>query len=310
MSISIVSTLYKSEPYIKEFISRSLAAAEAIGQQPELILVDDGSPDGSLAEAKSFAERDRRIIVVELSRNFGHHRALMAGLDYATSDQVFLIDSDLEEAPELLIEFSKIMAETKADVVFGIHDQSQGSLIRRATSKAFWRSFNWLSDTKTPLNICNVRLMTAQYAASLRSLPETNVFLGGLFYWVGYRQIAIPIMREVLRKKSTYSVAARIELALRSIVSFSTTPLKAIFYLGTLISGASFLIAVFFLVKSFIYQDRIPMGYSSLIISIWFLGGIIIACLGVVGIYMAYIYNETKGRPRVVIRGVHRLKER
>jgi putative glycosyltransferase len=307
MSLSIVSTLYKSEPYLDEFVSRCVAAAEALGEPFKLILIDDGSPDNSLSIAKERALRDERIAVIELSRNFGHHRALLAGLEYAAGDRVFLIDSDLEEPPEVLGEFARVMAETGADVVFGVHDQTAGSLARTVTSAMFWRVFRQLSGTSAPLDICIVRLMSQRYVAALLSLPETNIFLGGLFHWVGYKQIGIPVARTLRRRVSTYSFFDRTRMAVSSIVSFSTAPLRAMFYFGALVAGVSFLIALFFLVNQLLSPSAVPMGYTSLIISIWFLSGLIIACLGVVGIYVAYIYREVKGRPRVVVRDVHGL---
>jgi putative glycosyltransferase len=304
MSVSLVSTLYKSAPYIDEFVTRCLAL---MGAADELILVDDGSPDNSLTLARERAATEPRITVVELARNFGHHVAILAGLDQAKGDRVFFVDSDLEEAPELLKEFSAIMDTSGADVVFGIHDHSEGSLLRKATSKTFWRIFNWASDSATPLNICNVRLMNRNYVDALVSLPESNVFLGGMFYWVGFKQIAITIERRIRRSNSTYSALARVALAARSIVSFSTAPLKAMFLLGSIISALSVLLATYYVILK-IVNPAVQLGFTSLIISIWFLSGIIIACLGIIGIYLAYMYTETKRRPRVIVRDVFRAK--
>ena len=271
----------------------------------ELVLVDDGSPDESLALAKAHAARDTRIVVVELARNFGHHHAILAGLTQAVGDRVFFVDSDLEEAPELLVDFASIMEAAGVDVVFGIHNHSQGSLLRRTTSRLFWFVFNWASDAKTPLNICNVRLMTRQYVDALLSLQEANVFLGGMFHWVGFKQLAVPIERNLRRAQSTYSIAGRIRLAVRSITAFSTAPLKGMFLLGTVMSTLAFLLALYFATLK-VLDPQIQLGFTSLIISIWFLSGIIIACLGVLGIYLAYVYTETKRRPRVIVRDVFR----
>lgn len=304
MAVSLVSTLYKSAPFVDEFVTRCLAL---MGPHDELVLVDDGSPDNSLVLARERAASDPRIIVVELARNFGHHVAILAGLGHAQGDRVFFVDSDLEEAPELLTEFTTIMDASGADVVFGIHDHSEGSVLRKATSRAFWRIFNWASDSATPLDICNVRLMNRRYVEALVSLPESNVFLGGMFHWVGFKQIAISIERRQRSSKSTYSVVGRIALAVRSIISFSTAPLKAMFLLGMAISTLSFLLAMYYLVLK-VLNPTIQLGFTTLIISIWFLSGIIIACLGVIGIYLAYMYTETKRRPRVVVRDVFRAK--
>jgi putative glycosyltransferase len=269
----------------------------------ELVLVDDGSPDESLALAREHAARDTRIVVVELARNFGHHHAILAGLSQALGDRVFIVDSDLEEAPELLVDFASIMEAGGVDVVFGIHNHSQGSLLRRTTSRAFWFVFNWASDAKTPLNICNVRLMKRRYVDALLSLQEANVFLGGMFHWVGFKQLAVPIERNLRRAQSTYSIAGRVRLAVRSIAAFSTAPLKGMFLLGTIMSTLAFLLALYFTALK-VLDPKIQLGFTSLIISIWFLSGIIIACLGVLGIYLAYVYTETKRRPRVIVRDV------
>jgi putative glycosyltransferase len=305
MTVSLVSTLYKSASFVDEFVARCLAL---MGPEDELILVDDGSPDNSLALARAHAAVDSRITVVELARNFGHHIAILAGLNHAQGDRVFLVDSDLEEAPELMTEFATTMDASGADVIFGIHDHSHGSLVRKVTSRTFWRFFNWASDSATPLNICNVRLMNRRYVDALVSLPESNVFLGGMFHWVGFKQIAIPIERRQRSTASTYSVLARVALAVRSVISFSTAPLKGMFLLGMIIATLSLLLATYFTVLK-IVDPAVQMGFTALIISIWFLSGIIIACLGVIGIYLAYMYTETKRRPRVVVREVFRTKK-
>jgi putative glycosyltransferase len=150
--------------------------------------------------------------------------------------------------------------------------------------------------------------MNRRYVDALLSLPESNVFLGGMFHWVGFKQVAIPIERNV-RKSTSYTFLARVTLALRSIVSFSTAPLKIMFFLGMAISICSFSIAIFFAILK-ITEPGIQLGFTSLIISIWFLSGLIIACLGVIGIYLAYMYAETKRRPRVVIREIFRSDDR
>jgi putative glycosyltransferase len=306
MSISLVSTLYKSAPFLDEFVARCFALMRV---DDELILVVDGSPDNSLDLARAYAANDHRITVVELARNFGHHRAILAGLSQAQGDRIFFVDSDLEEAPELLTEFASIMNASSADVIFGIHDHSHGSLLHKVTSRVFWQIFNWASDSATPVNICNVRLMNRRYVDALLSLPEINVFLGGMFHWVGFKQIAIPIERRISRSRSTYSTAARVALAVRSIVSFSTAPLKGMFLLGMTISIFSTLLAVYFIVLK-ISDPKIQLGFTSLIISIWFLSGMIVACLGVLGIYLAYIYTETKRRPRVIVREIFKVEKR
>jgi putative glycosyltransferase len=302
MAISIVTTLYKSEPYIDAFVLRTKAL---MGDHDELIIVDDGSPDDSPEIARRHASNDRRIVLVELSRNFGHHPAILAGLSLTQNDRIFLVDSDLEEEPELLREFSSVMDASGVDVVFGIHDHSQASMSRKLTSKVFWRLFSSMTDTNMPLNICNVRLMNRRYVDALLSLPERNVFLGGMFYWVGFKQIAVPVNRKTRSTASTYSIAARIGLAVRSVVSFSTVPLKAMLWAGAAISTLSLLLAMYYVVLKLL-DPNIQLGFTTLIISIWLLSGIIIGCLGVIGVYLAYVYTEIKHRPRTVVREITR----
>lgn len=305
MALSIVSTLYKSENYLDEFVSR---CRPLIGTDGEIVLVDDGSPDQSFVRACELARLDPRIIVIKLSRNFGHHHAILAGLANSRFERVLLVDSDLEEAPELHLQFEKLMDATGADVIFGIHNHSQGSFIRKATSKFFWKAFNWASDSNTPLNICNIRLMKRAYVDVLCSLPERNIFLGGLFYWVGFTQIAVPVQRTIRREQSTYSITSRLKLAVRSIVAFSTAPLKAMFWLGCSISITSILVALHYTITKLMDPD-ILLGFTTLIISVWFLGGLIIACLGVIGIYVAAMYMETKSRPRFIISEIYRARD-
>jgi putative glycosyltransferase len=303
MKLSIVSTLYYSAPFLDEFIERCLASAASY-EDTELILVDDGSPDDSLLLAKQHASKDSRIIVIELSRNFGHHKAILAGLAASTGDRVFFVDCDLEEPPESLSDFTNLMEAGHVDVVFGITRSGRQSIARRITSSIFWKVFNWASRTPAPVGICNIRLMTRDYVDALVGMPETNVFLGGLFHWVGFKQIAVPIERKY-RQDSSYSVRARLTLAVRSIVSFSTAPLRGMFWLGLLIATASAIVACGYLAWRFVAVAPEP-GFAALIISLWFLGGAIISGLGLLGIYIAYLYDEVKGRPRVVIRKVHR----
>jgi putative glycosyltransferase len=304
-SLSIVSTMYRSAPFLDEFITRSLDAAARLDERFELVLVDDGSPDESLAIAKKRAGADPRIRVVELSRNFGHHAAMLAGLAEARGGRVFLVDSDLEEEPELLLEFSEVMRARGADVAFGVHGQSVGSWSRRLSSAAFWRFFNFFSEIKTEPDICNVRLMTRAYVDALLSMPERNVFLGGMFVWPGFSQTSVFVKRQIRRDVSTYTIKRRVLLMVDSVVSFSTRPLQMIFWLGGAIMGLSTLIAAGVVILKLSYGDEMVRGFSATVTSIWFLGGLNILSVGVVGIYVAYIYREVKARPRVIVKQVH-----
>ncbi len=305
IEFSIVSTLYRSEPFLYEFIERATRAVQAESKSYEIILVDDGSPDSCLPMAIAAADRDPRIRVVELSRNFGHHAAILTGLELARGQLIFLVDSDLEEKPELLGTFHSLMLENDCDVVYGYHEQKVGSRLRQVTSGTFWRLFNLLSETHTKENMCHVRLMRRGYLDALLSLQERNIFLGGLYLWPGFSQIAVNIDRTINRTTSTYSIAGRVGLALRSLVAFSTRPLHIIFFVGFLMASLSIVVALGIFMLRLIWQREMLAGFASIIISIWFLGGLIIMFLGVIGLYVSQVYIETKGRPRAIIRRIH-----
>jgi putative glycosyltransferase len=305
MRLSIVATLYYSAPFLDEFVTRCVTSAEEITSDFEILLVDDGSPDASLANALVLARSEPRIKIIELSRNFGHHAAMLAGLDHAGGDLIFLLDSDLEEPPELLPSFLETMQREDADVVFGVHDRSQGRRFHRWSGRTFWKVFNMLSDVQAETNRCAISLMTRQYVQVLSALPERNVSLVGLFAWPGFKQVPIPIERRIRRKKSTYTSRQRISLFARSISDFSAKPLVAIFYLGLIIASFAFATALYFLVAKIMHPEEIEAGFTSIIVSIWLVGGIIISVLGIVGIYVSRLYIEAKGRPRTIVRRIH-----
>lgn len=310
MYLSIVATLYQSAPFLDEFVARCVAAAEKITLDFEFLLVDDGSPDTSLRKAISLAKNEPRIKVIELARNFGHHAAILAGLTHATGNLIFLLDSDLEEPPEMLDYFLEVMQREDADVVFGVHDRSQGSFFQRWSGRVFWNIFGKLSDVKPTANRCAISLMTRQYAQVLSGLPERNVSLTGLLAWPGFKQLPVPVQRSIRREKSTYTLRRRMSLFAKSIVDFSARPLVVIFYLGIFIAGAAFATALYFTIVKIRDPEAVEAGFTAIIVSIWLVGGIIIAVLGVVGIYVSQVYIETKGRPRAIVRRIHTFEKK
>ena len=309
MDLSIVSTLYYSEPFLDEFIKRCVASAEKVTLDFEFVLIDDGSPDASLRKALLYAQSEPRIKIIELSRNFGHHAAILAGLAHAKGDLIFLLDSDLEEPPELLRDFLDVMQRENADVVFGVHDRSQGTLFHRWSGSIFWMVFNLFSEVREEINRCTISVMTRQYAEIMSGFPERNVSLNGLFAWPGFKQVAVRIERSIQRQKSTYTFRKRLALFSKSIVDFSAAPLVAIFYLGLSIAGIAFMTALYFVVNKIIDPEAVVSGFTSIIVSIWLVGGVIIAVLGVVGIYVSQLFVEAKARPRTIVRKIHNFSK-
>jgi putative glycosyltransferase len=307
MKLSIVTTLYESTPFIEDFYRRASHVAKQITDDYEIVMVDDGSPDDSLQIALSLVQRDPRVRVVELSRNFGHHKALMVGLSYAKGELVFLIDVDLEEAPELLESFHDQLIRVDCDVVFGYQTQRKGGFIERSGGRFAWYLIDKLYSTKIPPNQCTVRLMRRDYVDALLQHREANTVIGGLWVITGFRQIGVPITKGH-RPGASYTLARRLLALLNGVTSFSTTPLILMVYMGMLFSAASFMFGMFVILQKLIYNSAV--GWASLIVSIWFMGGIIVFCLGVIGIYISRIFVETKNRPYVLVRKVHQSEIR
>lgn len=303
MKLSIVTTLYKSGAYVEEFHRRASEAAQRITDEYEIVMVDDGSPDNSLGIACAIARADSRVRVVELSRNFGHHKAMMTGLDHARGELCFLIDSDLEEDPALLREFVDKMQASDADVIYGFQDQRKGDFGEKLSGAIAYRLFDALLSHPIPRNHITVRLMKREYVDSLLLHREQETVIGGLWVITGFRQIGLAVDKRA-RNDTTYSYWHRWLKMIDSVASFSETPLVAIFYLGIVISGLSVLVAIALLIHKLVFLGAIE-GWVSVMLSVWFLGGLLIFCVGVIGIYVSKIFIETKNRPYTIVRRVH-----
>ena len=300
MNLSIVTTLYRSASHLEEFHRRVRAAAEKITSDYEIIFVNDGSPDNSLEIALSIYQRDDTVRVVDLSRNFGHHKAMMTGLSHARGELVFLVDSDLEEEPELLEAFHKELKATGADVVFGVQQKRKGNLFERVSGTIFFRLFNALSVQPIPLNFVTARLMTRDYVLALLQHKEREVMIGGLWQLTGFRQVPVTMTKHH-RGASTYNLSLKIAHLVNAVTSFSSKPLVFIFYLGCFILLASSIAALDLIIRKIVFGTLLE-GWASLIVSIWLMGGIAIFCLGVIGIYLAKIFIEVKQRPYTIVR--------
>jgi putative glycosyltransferase len=307
MKLSIVATLYQSQEYIKEFCDRtSNAANELVGDDYEIILVNDGSPDDSLNVAIQIADFDRRIVVIDLSRNFGHHKAMMTGLMYAKGDLVFLIDSDLEEEPEWLLSFDKQMYEKKCDVVYGIQEQRKGNFFERWSGQWFYYLFNILTGFSLPANIVTARLMVRRYVDALLCHEEREVFMAGLWHITGFSQTPCPVIKHKT-SETTYTLRKKMALVVDSVTSFSNTPLIGIFYIGLCV----FIFAlgyIIYLISHWLLLEKPMSGWTSIIASVWLLGGMIISFIGVIGVYLSKIFSETKRRPYTIVRQIYEKK--
>lgn len=304
--LSVVTMLYRSEPYLREFHRRASAAAAGVTPRHEIVYVDDGSPDGSAAVAREIASADPRVVVVELSRNFGHHPAAVAGLAHARGERVFILDVDLEEQPEWVAGFAAQMEAGGADVVYGVSRVRKGTFFRRVLGGAFWKLFNALSDVSVPENPCTVRIMSRRYVDALLTLPDRNLFLAGSYAWLGFRQEPRPVEKGLRKTASTYTARRLVALFIEAVTSFTSYPLRLIFGTGVVIAALALLAGTVLVAYKIVHPEAISLGWSSIVVSIWFLGGVVISFLGVIGIYLAKIFNETKGRPLYVVKAVTR----
>ena len=303
-ALSIVATLYRSEQTIAEFCERArAAAAAAAGDDYEIVLVNDGSPDASLEIALSLHERDAHIRIVDLSRNFGHHKAMMTGLEHARGALVFLIDCDLEEDPALLASFQARLRETRADVVYGVQAARKGGWFERISGYVYFRIFNLLSADPLPVNVITVRLMTRRYVESLLLHRERALMIAAIAVITGYRQEPMVVAKRS-RGETTYTLRRKIALFVDAITSFSDRPLVAIFYIGSFIVVAASLAALRLIYRKLVHGISV-VGWPSLIVSIWLLGGLTIFCVGLLGIYLSRVFIETKQRPYTIVRAVY-----
>lgn len=305
MKISIVTTLYKSSPYVEEFYKRILNSIRKIGVQYEIIFVDDGSPDDSLSVVIELLKNDVNITVVELSRNFGHHKAMMTGLEYANGDYVLMIDSDLEEVPELLETYWEKMSENEdTDVVYGKLSKRKGSLWEKFMGGLFYRLLNFLSGEKMPTDIAFSRLVKKNYMSNLLRFKEREMYIGGLWHIVGFNQVPVYVTKQS-KGITSYTLRKKIEMLVNAITSFSSMPLRMIFHTGIFTTFFAIILSIFFLVRKVIYAE-IVSGWTSLIVITLLMSGIILSSLGIIAIYMSKIFNEVKNRPYTIVRSVHK----
>lgn len=305
MKLSIVTTLYKSAPYLMEFYAHLIIAIKEITNDYEIIFVNDGSPDNSLQMSQSIQSVDPKVSVVDLSRNFGHHRAIMTGLSFARGDYVFLIDCDLEEDPALLKVFmNEMQTSLDYDVIYGIQKKvRKGRFVEKLMGWIFYKVMNFLSDVKITKNLMVVRLMTQRYVKNMLRHNERELAFVGVAALTGFKQKAFPV-EKIDKGSTTYSFSKKINLAINFITSLTSQPLVYIFYLGIFLTLLSFGSSIYLIFRKILLGDSLT-GWASTIVSIWFFSGIIIFCLGIIGMYLSKIFIEVKQRPYTIIKSIY-----
>ena len=302
----MVTTVYKSEKFLNEFIDNCIESLNKINcVNYELIFVNDGSPDASLDILLSKKEVIPGLKILNLSRNFGHHYAALAGLNYSSGEYVFLIDCDLEVQPQILIKFYEKILNNNVDVVYGYQEKRGGGILSKITGNLFWYLINLLSDFSIPSNIITERLMKRKYVESLLKLGDKNLFLGGMMYWTGYVQIGLSVNKKKRSGKFAYSFFDRLRLMLEAITSFSTFPLKVMFYFGLSLSSMSFCCGLLMIIRKLIWPEEFLSGYVSTIIIVVFFSGITEVSIGLLGIYIGRIYKQVQNRPLYIVKDIY-----
>ncbi|MDR3364253.1 MAG: glycosyltransferase family 2 protein [Clostridiales Family XIII bacterium] len=309
MKLSVVATLYKSAPYIDEFVRRASVSAKGFaGEDYEIILVNDGSPDDSVGKAVALLENgDGHLVIVDLSRNFGHHKAIMTGLAQAGGEYVFLIDSDLEEEPEWLAPFAEEMRETGCDVVYGVQQARKGRWFERRSGGFFYRFFNRVTKLDIPENLVTARLMKRRYVEALLLFTERELFLAGIWHIVGFDQRRMAVLKHS-SSETTYSFRMKVSILVNAVTSFSNAPLIFLFNAGALVTAAAVAYTIYLVLKRFAIDAPLE-GWTSIMAAVLLLGGLNLMFLGGVGLYVSKIFSEVKNRPYTIIRDVYRKRE-
>jgi len=300
--ITVVIPIFNEAQNLERLFHRLLPVLERIGMRWELLCVDDGSADESLAKLKELNTRDRRVRAISLSRNFGQEIALAAGLKYARGDAVILMDADLQHPPELLETFVREW-RNGWQIVFGqrIDAIAGRPMSRRYSSKLYYGLFNALAKVRLPEGSGDFRLLDRRAVDAMNRLGESARFSKGLYSWIGFRTLGIPYtVSERADGASRWKLRRLARLAIDGITSFSTVPLRVWSLLGMVISAAAFIYGLVVLFQTLAFGRDSP-GFATLIISILFLAGIQLISLGVVGEYLGRVFEEVKGRPLFIV---------
>ncbi len=308
--LSILIPMYNEAPGIDVLFDRLIPVLNGLKCNYEIVCVDDGSRDETLARLREKQAGHPELVVVELSRNFGKEAAMSAAIDIARGDAVIPFDADLQDPPDLIPEMVAKWRDGFDVVLARRIDRSAEGPVKRLTAALFYRTHNALAETPIPENVGDFRLMDRRVVEVLKRLPERRRFMKGLFAWAGFKTTELPFEREARAAGTTsWNYWKLWNFALEGITSFSSLPLRLWSYVGGFVALLSFLYAGFIVLRTLIFGVDVP-GYASIIVFILFLGGLQLLSLGLLGEYVGRIYAEVKGRPLYVVRDVHRADAR
>ncbi|MGN6369276.1 MAG: glycosyltransferase family 2 protein [Phycisphaerae bacterium] len=305
-TLSIVSPMYNEAENVAEFVRQVHLAIDPLdlpaGRGWELLLINDGSKDASLAVASQLAAADPHVRVVSFSRNFGHEAASTAGLRYARGNAIVLIDSDLQDPPAVIAQMLEKWREGY-QIVYGVRSKrNEETVLKKVTSWLFYRLMRKLAKIDLPKDAGDFRLMDRKVVDAFNALPERNRFVRGLVCWTGFRATGVPFERAPrFAGKTKYNYVKLVKLAIDSLTGFTTAPLKLATWLGTVISGAAIAWIAVVILQFFFWPNYRQPGYTFLAIAVLFLGGVQIFLIGLVGEYLARTYEQVQGRPLYIV---------
>ena len=304
-ALSVVVPCYNEAACLDVLHARITGAAKAaVGEDYEIVFINDGSRDDSWAVMQRLSAADPRLVAINLSRNHGHQLALTAGLDLCAGEQILIIDADLQDPPELLADMRATMADTQADVVYAVRRKRDGETVfKKATAALFYRMLHRVTDTEIPLDTGDFRLMSRRALDAFLSLPEQARFIRGMVAWVGFRQVPFPYDRAQRHAGEThYPLGKMIRLAFDAVTGFSTAPLRFASHVGLALTGMSLLLLVY--IAFGFFSGTAVQGWTSTMLVVVVLGAVQMFVLGMIGEYIGRLYVESKRRPLYIVADV------
>lgn len=305
--LSVVIPVYKAEGCLNELYDRLKKSLETITIDFEIILVEDCGGDNSWKIITEIATKDSRVKGIQFSRNFGQHYGITAGIDYCDGDWIIVMDCDLQDRPE---EIPRLYAKAQDgyEIVVARRGRRNDPFLKRFTSWLFYRIFSYLADLNYDGEVGNFRILSRKVIDNLRQMREQLRFFGGLVQWVGFPTGSIDVQHdERFEGKSSYTVAKLLKLAGETILAYSDKPLRLVVRFGFAVSALAFLYGAFIIYHGIVHELPIA-GWGSLIVSLYFIGGVIISTLGIVGIYLGKTFDETKRRPLYIVNHVTNIE--
>lgn len=310
--VSVIVPMYYEEEVAEECYKRLKKVLEGLSEKYlyEIIFINDGSKDKTLNILENIAQDNKNVKVISFSRNFGHQCAVTAGLKYITGDAIVIIDADLQDPPELIPEMLKLW-EDGNEVIYGKRKSREGeSKFKLLTASMFYKTLNALSDVEIPKDTGDFRLVDRKVVDVINALPEHNKFLRGLFSWVGFKQIPFEYERkERVAGKTKYPLSKMLKLAQDGIFSFSTKPLRIVGTMGIISILISIIILIYSILSYIFNWNDLASGWTSMMVTMTFLGGMILISLWMIGEYVGRIYDETKRRPEYIIERTFNIGE-